>query len=63
MREEKQVPFSIRLDPRTKVALEDLARADERSLSAYVSRVLRQHVETTRPPEDAGRKRGRAAKP
>jgi predicted transcriptional regulator len=62
MREEKQVPFSIRLDPRTKAALEDLARADDRSLSAYVSRVLRQHVEVAGGADDVARKRGRGGR-
>ena len=40
----KMQPFSIRLD----AAIEALAKEDERSLSAYINRVLRQHAETMR---------------
>jgi hypothetical protein len=39
-------PLSIRLEPEVRAAVEELAKADERSLSAYINRVLRQHVET-----------------
>jgi len=38
-------PTSLRLDPELKAALEKLAEADERSLSSYIARVLRDHVE------------------
>lgn len=37
-------PISLRLDPSLKDALERLAAADERSLSQYISIVLREHV-------------------
>jgi predicted transcriptional regulator len=51
----KTHPVAIRMDPDVKAALEERARADERSLSWYVNRVLRQHVGLDKPP--------RAAKP
>jgi hypothetical protein len=38
-------PMSIRLDPDTKAALEGFAEDEDRSLSSYVNRVLREHVE------------------
>lgn len=38
-------PISIRLEFDVKAALEELASADDRTLSAYINRVLRQHVE------------------
>lgn len=42
-------PISIRLDQPLKEALEDLAKTDERPLSQYVTRVLRQHVADQKP--------------
>jgi hypothetical protein len=47
-RSKKLDPISIRLDPDVKAALEELAKADDRSLSAYINRTLRQHVEETK---------------
>ena len=47
-RSKKLDPISIRLDPDVKAALEGLAQADDRSLSAYINRTLRQHVEDKR---------------
>lgn len=47
-REKKLNPISIRLEPDVKVRLERLAKADDRTLSAYINRVLRQHVEAER---------------
>jgi predicted transcriptional regulator len=38
-------PMSIRLDPDVKAALQGFAEEEERSLSFYVNRVLRQHVQ------------------
>ena len=38
-------PIPVRLDPDVREAIERLAKADERSLSAYINRALRQHVE------------------
>ena len=38
-------PMSIRLDPDVKAALEDFAEEEDRSLSSYVNRVLREHVQ------------------
>lgn len=44
----KLEPLSIRLDPDVRTALESLAAADDRTLSAYVHRLLKQHVERER---------------
>jgi hypothetical protein len=47
-------PMSIRLDPDVKAALEGFAEEEDRSLSSYVNRVLRDHVariEAQRQPE------------
>jgi hypothetical protein len=44
-RKKKLEPMSIRLDPDVKAALEGFAEDEDRSLSAYVNRVLRDHVE------------------
>jgi predicted transcriptional regulator len=41
-------PMSIRLEPDVKSALQELADADERSLSAFINRVLREYVQTVR---------------
>jgi predicted transcriptional regulator len=38
-------PLSIRLEPEVRAALEELAKEDDRSLSAYINRALRQHIE------------------
>jgi len=40
----KQAPFSMRLEPELKAALQRLAEADNRSLTNYVETILRQHV-------------------
>jgi predicted transcriptional regulator len=37
--------MSIRLDPAVKAAIEELAKADDRSVSSLINRVLRQYVE------------------
>jgi predicted transcriptional regulator len=44
-RKKKLEPMSIRLDPDVKTALQGFAEEEERSLSFYVNRVLRKHVE------------------
>jgi predicted transcriptional regulator len=44
-RKKKLEPMSIRLDPDVKTALQGFAEEEERSLSFYVNRVLRDHVE------------------
>jgi hypothetical protein len=47
-------PMSIRLDPDVKAALERFAEEEDRSLSSYVNRILRDHVERAEartPPE------------
>jgi predicted HicB family RNase H-like nuclease len=43
-RDRKLEPLSVRLDPEVRKAIEALARQDERSLSAYINRVLRDHA-------------------
>lgn len=45
MTSKKLDPISIRLDPEVKAALERLAKADDRSLSGYINRVLKSHVD------------------
>jgi hypothetical protein len=45
-RTKKLEPISVRLDPDVRKAVETLAKSDDRSLSAYINRVLRLHVET-----------------
>jgi predicted transcriptional regulator len=40
--------MSIRLDPDVREAIEELAELDERSVSSYINRALRQHVEDKR---------------
>jgi predicted transcriptional regulator len=44
-RKKKLEPMSIRLDPDVKAALQGFAEEEERSLSFYVNRVLRHHVD------------------
>jgi predicted transcriptional regulator len=44
-RKKKLEPMSIRLDPDVKAALQGFAEEEERSLSFYVNRVLRDYVE------------------
>jgi predicted HicB family RNase H-like nuclease len=39
----KLEPLSVRLDPDVRKAIEALAKAEERSLSDYINRALRQH--------------------
>jgi hypothetical protein len=43
-REKKLQPLSIRLDADVRRAIEKLARKDDRSLSAYINRLLREHA-------------------
>jgi len=40
--------MSIRLDPDVREAIEELAAADDRSVSSYINRALRQHVDAIR---------------
>jgi predicted transcriptional regulator len=37
-------PTSLRIEPELKAALEKLAAADDRTLSNYILRILRDHV-------------------
>jgi hypothetical protein len=41
-------PMSIRLEPDVKAAVQELAAGDDRSVSSYINRVLRQHIEAIR---------------
>jgi predicted transcriptional regulator len=50
-------PMSIRLDPDVKAALQGFAEEEERSLSFYVNRVLRQHVQQVEARKQEARKR------
>lgn len=50
-------PMSIRLDPDVKAALQGFAEEEERSLSFYVNRVLRQHVQHVEAKKQEGKKR------
>jgi predicted transcriptional regulator len=50
-------PMSIRLDPDVKAALQGFAEEEERSLSFYVNRVLRQHVQQVETKKQEARKR------
>jgi predicted transcriptional regulator len=54
-------PMSIRLDPDVKAALERFAEEEDRSLSSYVNRILRDHVERTesRKPADMSKPEGK----
>jgi len=44
----KLEPISIRLEPDVKAALLELAEADDRTLSAFINRILRQYVDSVR---------------
>jgi predicted transcriptional regulator len=50
-------PMSIRLDPDVKAALQGFAEEEERSLSFYVNRVLRQHVQQVEARKQDSKKR------
>ena len=62
-------PMSIRLDPDVKAALEGFAEDEDRSLSSYVNRVLRDHVERVEahkqpePPKPEGKLEGKKKPP
>jgi hypothetical protein len=63
-------PMSIRLDPDVKAALEGFAEEEDRSLSSYVNRVLRDHVERVEsqrqpesPRQNGGKPEGRKKPP
>jgi len=43
-------PLSIRLDEDVRTAVERLADADERSVSSYINRALRAHIEAVEAP-------------
>jgi hypothetical protein len=41
-------PISLRIETEIREALQQFADADDRSLSSYIARILRQHVEQKR---------------
>ena len=41
-------PISLRIEPEIREALQQFADDDERTLSSYIARLLRQHVEAKR---------------
>lgn len=43
-----KVTLTFRLSADTRAALEQLAEADDRTLGAYIDRVLREHVATVK---------------
>jgi hypothetical protein len=45
----KTAPFSMRLDPAVKAALQRLANRERRSLTNYVEKLLVEHVEHVEP--------------
>ena len=47
-KEKRLEPISIRLEPEVKAALDQQARADDRSLSNLINRILREYVELQR---------------
>jgi predicted HicB family RNase H-like nuclease len=55
-RRKKLEPISIRLDPEVKRALEAQAVTEDRSLSAYINRVLRFHVDSLPRPSPTEKK-------
>jgi hypothetical protein len=50
-------PMSIRLDPEVKAALQGFAEEEERTLSGYVNRVLREHVHQIETKKQEAKKR------
>ncbi|MGY4465892.1 putative transcriptional regulator [Bradyrhizobium sp. LB9.1b] len=40
-------PTTIRLDPDVKEGIERLAKEDERSISSFINRLLRAHIDST----------------
>lgn len=57
----KIAPIAFRIDPDLKADLQRLADADDRSLSNYIERVLRQHLQTVEAAAVAPSAPGRAA--
>jgi len=53
-RSKKLEPISIGLDPDVKAALQELAAADDRTLSALINRTLRQYVQAYKKPKGKG---------
>lgn len=56
----KLTPIAIRLEPDVRAGLEVLAKADDRSLSSYVHRLLKLHVERELPQVEKPAKDARA---
>jgi predicted transcriptional regulator len=50
--------MSIRLDPEVRARIERLAAADERSVSSYINRAPRAHIDATEAQEPQGKRTG-----
>jgi predicted transcriptional regulator len=48
-------PISIRLESDVKAPLQEMAETDDRSLSSFINRVLRQYVESARTKKPKGK--------
>jgi hypothetical protein len=53
--ETRSAPLGLRITPRLKAELEELAKADRRTLASYIELVLEAHVEAKK--QDAVKKR------
>lgn len=49
--------ITVRVDPETKAALEELAQADERTLSAFILKTLRERYNLPKPPKPRAAKK------
>ena len=50
------MPFAIRLEPNRRTRLEELAKAEHRSLSNYILKVLYDHIDAMDAARDKSRK-------
>ena len=50
------MPFAIRLEPSRRARLEELAKAEHRSLSNYILKVLYDHIDAIDAARDKSRK-------
>jgi predicted DNA-binding protein len=51
----RDAAISVRVEPELKQALEELAKADKRTLASYVAIVLQAHVDERGKPKARGR--------
>jgi hypothetical protein len=54
--ETRSAPLGLRITPRLKAALEQLAKADHRTLASYVELALERHVAAEANKQQEGRK-------